>query len=96
MVISRAALLRGKMRPEPSEPPAGVPEAGVHVTSSCLAHRGVVCRVCEDTCEVDAIRFRPEPGGRGGPLVDLQLCTSCGTCADSCPEGAILAGEATP
>lgn len=59
------------------------------IADSCLALGGVSCRCCEDPCEVQAIRFRPQPGGAPQPQLDRASCTGCGACVAVCPVGAI-------
>ncbi len=61
----------------------------------CLAEKGVMCRSCGDACEEEAIRFRLIVGGFARPEFDHELCTGCGGCVASCPEGAIDIREAT-
>ena len=49
---------------------------------TCLAHQGVVCRVCWHTCPLPggAIRFGP----RLRPVVDADTCIGCGICEHAC------------
>ena len=67
--------------------PAWALVAGIATT--CVEIKGVACRMCEDQCEVSAIRFRPMPGGRARAEVDHDRCTGCGACVSSCPVRAI-------
>lgn len=60
----------------------------------CLSSQGIVCRVCEEFCNVDAIRFRLLGRGRSEPKVDLDRCTLCHACAKACPVDAITIREA--
>lgn len=60
----------------------------------CIEHGGVACRVCESSCERQAIQFRPRLGGGSLPTVKLAGCTGCGSCVSSCPVGAISMGPA--
>lgn len=62
-------------------------------TGSCLATRGVACRLCEGACEARAIRFRPERGGLSRPTVDGGQCAGCGACVSFCPVHAIEVAE---
>ncbi|MCK9985710.1 MAG: ferredoxin-type protein NapF [Azoarcus sp.] len=59
------------------------------IGDTCLAHRGVECRVCGEVCGEAAIRFRPSRGGVAQPLFDAARCTGCGGCQAPCPTGAI-------
>lgn len=55
----------------------------------CVALDGVVCRVCGDACEAEAIRFPPRAGGTPLPVVMAERCTGCGACVGACPSKAI-------
>ncbi|OXY82813.1 ferredoxin-type protein NapF [Oceanimonas doudoroffii] len=57
--------------------------------NTCLAHRGVHCRSCEDGCGPAAIRFRPRLGGVSVPELNREVCNGCGGCVAACPVGAI-------
>lgn len=59
------------------------------VGETCLAHRGVECRVCGECCEQSAIRFRPRLGGVALPELDAAACNGCGACVAPCPVRAI-------
>lgn len=61
----------------------------VHVTSQCLEARAVACRACESSCGYDAMRFRPQLGGRTALIIDADRCTGCGECLASCPVQAL-------
>jgi len=57
--------------------------------TSCLSMNGVTCRACQDACEQDAIRFRPQLGGRSQPALAADSCNGCGVCVALCPVDAI-------
>lgn len=59
------------------------------IANSCVETKGVACRMCEDTCEALAIRFRPQSGGRALAQIDDARCTGCGACLPACPIKAI-------
>ncbi len=50
---------------------------------------GVVCRICGDRCETEAIRFRLKTGAVSIPEIDDALCTGCGACQFGCPVDAV-------
>ena len=57
----------------------------VSIGEQCLSARGTTCRACGDACEVQAIRFQLQTGGRAIPSVNGSLCNGCGTCIATCP-----------
>lgn len=80
--LSRRALLRGALQPEP--------DAGkAMVTGACFAARGIYCRSCAEACEPRALRIRPMLGGRAAVEIEADTCTGCGECAAVCPAAAI-------
>jgi ferredoxin-type protein NapF len=58
------------------------------VSPACVETKGVSCRLCADSCDTDAIRFRPAPGGRSTLTITAD-CTGCGACVSRCPVGAL-------
>jgi ferredoxin-type protein NapF len=60
-----------------------------HLGDSCVARKGVECRICGENCEAGAIRFRPALGGISRPEMNEGTCTGCGACVAPCPVGAI-------
>lgn len=67
----------------------------VRVGAQCLGDQGVVCRLCEEQCEADAIAF-PKLGGVGVPRIDAASCNGCGACISYCPADAITARPLQP
>jgi len=59
------------------------------VASNCLDKHGIVCRACESSCEENAIRFRPAPGGKTDVTIRMEACNGCGECVSTCPSKAI-------
>lgn len=55
----------------------------------CLALHATECRSCQDSCETQAIRFRPRLGGPAQPALNAAECNGCGACVASCPARAI-------
>ena len=59
------------------------------ISALCVEPKGVVCRVCEESCPANAISFKPKLGGGATPVVNLANCTGCGACVRPCPVRAI-------
>ncbi|MBF0674504.1 ferredoxin-type protein NapF [Pseudomonas sp.] len=59
------------------------------IGTDCLPQRGVECRICAESCETGAIRFRPRLGGIAQPELDIDLCNGCGECIAPCPVSCI-------
>ena len=64
------------------------------INAGCLSARGITCHACADVCDLRAIRFRLELGGRAIPSVESTLCNGCGSCVASCPVQLIQLEEA--
>ena len=62
------------------------------VSEGCLAAAGVVCRVCGESCEEQAISFELLRGGCSAVHIAETACSGCGACISSCPVGAIQIG----
>jgi ferredoxin-type protein NapF len=56
---------------------------------ACLAQRSIECRRCEDSCEPQAITFRPTLSGIYQPRLVVEACSGCGACVADCPVSAI-------
>lgn len=61
------------------------------VEAHCLAYQSVECHRCQDSCEPQAITFRPTLSGIYQPQLDNHACYGCGACVASCPVSAIKA-----
>ena len=59
------------------------------ISNTCLSMNGISCRLCQDSCAEQAIRFRLQTGGRAQPLLDPASCTGCGACVSICPSQSI-------
>lgn len=86
--ISRASLLRGRLRggPPPLRPPWALAEPAF--LEACTR-----CDACRAACP-EGILVR---GSGGFPLVDFQRgeCTFCGRCAAACEDGALTRPQGT-
>jgi len=68
----------------------GAPEVRIAaISDECLATAGVICMICRDACNEQAIRFRPRIGGAFLPEVIKNACSGCGACIALCPTRAI-------
>jgi ferredoxin-type protein NapF len=54
-------------------------------TIKCMSHNGIMCFSCKDPCLDNAITF----DGVFKPVINTDLCTSCGFCVGVCPSDAI-------
>ena len=59
------------------------------IGEQCLALKKVVCVVCKEQCETEAISFTPKVGSVAQPVLAIELCTGCGACVKPCPTNAI-------
>lgn len=60
------------------------------ITEDCLAKKKVICLVCKEQCEIEAISFIPQVGGVSEPILSTETCSGCGACAKPCPTNAII------
>jgi ferredoxin-type protein NapF len=56
---------------------------------ACLSMNGVSCRICQDNCEQNAIRFSLQTHGRAEPALNVDACNGCGLCEALCPADAL-------
>jgi ferredoxin-type protein NapF len=59
------------------------------VVEECLSYKNVVCVICKEQCETEAISFIPRAGSVSPPVLALEECTGCGACVKPCPGQAI-------
>lgn len=59
------------------------------VESACLAHNGIACELCADSCESLAMQFSWTKLRVRLPEISASLCNGCGACISRCPENAI-------
>ncbi len=65
-------------------------DIAVHIDASkCLAVNHVVCQICGDVCDTQAIRFQLQIGGMAIPKFEAEHCTGCGVCIHGCPVQAV-------
>ncbi len=59
----------------------------LEVTAPILVEENLCegCRLCERTCDANAISFE----NSSNPVIDELACTGCGACVAACPTGAI-------
>lgn len=60
-----------------------------HISDGCLSLKNVVCIICKEQCETEAISFVPQVGSVSQPILDIEKCTGCGACVKACPGQAI-------
>ncbi len=87
----REACPTGAIAARSCHEPVSVPPWSIkaHIGGSCLARKGVECRICEDHCDPRAIRFERHTAGVAIPQLDRDQCTGCGACISVCPVSAI-------
>lgn len=61
----------------------------ITISDRCLPFHHIECRSCQDSCETQAIKFRPRLNGIAQPELDLPACTGCGACVPGCPVQAV-------
>ena len=66
-----------------------MPAPRVTVSDECFAANGIYCESCRDACDAGALRFVPQRGSVPRLVVESDLCTQCGECAQFCPQDAI-------
>jgi ferredoxin-type protein NapF len=60
-----------------------------NIENKCLSINAITCRVCGEHCDLDAIKFKLQIGGKAIPKIDLDICNGCGACFVPCPINAI-------
>lgn len=61
----------------------------ITVGETCLAENKVICVICSEQCEVQAIRFPAIAGRVSLPEINMDSCTGCGACIAPCPVRAL-------
>lgn len=61
----------------------------VLITDECLSVKNVICVVCKEQCETEAISFIPKYKSVSQPVLLSEKCTGCGACVKPCPVQAI-------
>jgi len=62
---------------------------------ACITNQQIICRSCEECCDVSAIKFIPKIGGVSSPSLSADNCTGCGACISVCPSQAIAIQQNT-
>lgn len=69
------------------EPPHG--PLHVAIRETCLTRKKVLCQLCQEHCEQEAIVFSREGQGEQVPRILSEQCNGCGACVAACPVQAI-------
>ena len=83
--LTRAQFLRGNWR---GTPLSASPDAVAKIDRTCLTRQGESCSICDDLCDLNAIRFTTV-AGLAVPEILEDSCTGCGDCLGVCPVDAI-------
>lgn len=75
---------------QPERKPETAWNLDIRFNNKCLSLNAVVCRVCGENCEPQAINFKLKVGGISEPQIDLDNCTGCGACLTVCPVDAVI------
>ena len=59
------------------------------ISAGCMLGQGIACQLCTDSCEAEALRLDLSHRPVGRIALDLDHCTGCGACVESCPSDAI-------
>ncbi|MBW2485289.1 MAG: ferredoxin-type protein NapF, partial [Deltaproteobacteria bacterium] len=71
---------------DPSHPPWNL---HVHINSKCLTKKNVVCSICIEQCDNEAIASPRIIDQEKAPRILPDLCDGCGACLKICPVQAI-------
>jgi len=59
------------------------------INNQCLVLKKVLCEICKDQCEQQAISFHFQANTLPYPVINSENCTGCGACYGPCPTNAI-------
>ena len=67
------------------------PRGKLHIAINkyCLTGKKVLCQLCQEQCEQEAIVFLREGRGEQPPQILSERCNGCGACVAGCPADAI-------
>ncbi|MFK5984756.1 MAG: ferredoxin-type protein NapF [Pseudomonadota bacterium] len=57
----------------------------VKITQQCLPLQNVICRICFEACDEEAILFELVAGQVAIPQINIDNCNGCGFCVAMCP-----------
>jgi len=77
---------REALKYDPSHPPW---DLHVKINSRCLTRNNVICRICVEQCDKEAIEIPRIMDQDKSPLILADSCNGCGACYKACPVQAI-------